>query len=149
MPAPAPLPRADEDAVTLHLLSEFVGPGDRVLLMDDVLATGKMASALIGAPVASAVAPMQRACCCVHAASCIVHRAARCVLRAYPQPTFPYVSAELIRKSGATLVGCGFLIDKAYEKGREVLPKDAMIHSLVSIQSVQDSVIHFEGALAL
>ena len=56
---------------------------------------------------------------------------------------------ELIRKSGATLVGCGFLIDKAYEGGRDVLPKDAMIHSLVSIASVKDSVIHFEGALAL
>ena len=55
------------------------------LLMDDVLATGKMVGALI----------------------------------------------ELIRKSGATLVGCGFLIDKAYEGGRDVLPKDAMIHSLV------------------
>ena len=87
----------------MHLLSEYVGPGDRVLLMDDVLATGKMVGALI----------------------------------------------ELIRKSGATIVGCGFLIDKAYEGGRDVLPKDAMIHSLVSIAGVKDSVIHFEGALAL
>ena len=92
-----------EEAMQLHVLSEFLGPGDRVLLMDDVLATGKMVGALI----------------------------------------------ELVRLSGATLVGCGFLIDKAYDKGRDVLPKDAMIHSLVSIASVKDSVIHFEGALAL
>jgi len=92
-----------EEAMQLHVLSEFLGPGDRVLLMDDVLATGKMVGALI----------------------------------------------ELVRLSGATLVGCGFLIDKAYERGRDVLPKDAMIHSLVSIASVKDSVIHFEGPIAL
>lgn len=47
-------------------------------------------------------------------------------------------------------MGCGFLIDKVYDKGRDVLPKDAMIHSLVSIRSVEDSVIVFEnGPLAL
>ena len=52
-----PLPRADEADVTLHLLSEFVGPGDRVLLMDDVLSTGKMAAALIGAPDPEPLSP--------------------------------------------------------------------------------------------
>ena len=31
---------------------------------------------------------------------------------------------ELVQKSGAAIVGCGFLIEKVFDQGRAVLPND-------------------------
>ena len=59
---------------------------------------------------------------------------------------------ELVEKSGASLVGCGFLIEKVYDQGRAMLHNDVMIEPLVRVMSVKDGVIGFEegpGSLAL
>ncbi len=61
------------DAIELHI--DAVGPGDRVLVIDDVLATGGTAAAAVA----------------------------------------------LIRRQGATVVGCGFLIELGFLGGRAKL----------------------------
>jgi len=86
-----------KDKVTMYLSAEFLGPDDRVLMLDDVLSSGKMAAAV----------------------------------------------AELVSKTGATLVGCGFLIEKEFDQGRALLPRGVMTESVVSIKSVDNGAIEF------
>jgi adenine phosphoribosyltransferase len=61
------------DAIEMHI--DAVRPGDRILVIDDVLATGGTASAAV----------------------------------------------TLIRRQGATVVGCGFLVELAFLNGRQKL----------------------------
>jgi len=80
---------------TLHVSSEFLGPGDRVLIVDDMLSKGATAVALAG----------------------------------------------LASKAGATVVGCGFMMEKEYEGGRGALSSVVQlprqrIQALVTIKSV-------------
>ena len=51
---------------------------------------------------------------------------------------------ELVAKSGAHVVGCGFLIEKMFDKGRAALPSNVMIEPLVRIISVMDGNIAFD-----
>ena len=69
----------------LEIQSDALADGARVLLVDDLLATGGTAAA----------------------------------------------SAELIQKAGGSLVGCGFVIELAELSGRERLPEDLPIESLI------------------
>ena len=69
----------------LEIQSDALADGARVLLVDDLLATGGTAAA----------------------------------------------SAELIRKAGGSLVGCGFVVELAELSGRERLPEDLPIESLI------------------
>lgn len=81
----------------IYISSEFLTPADRVIILDDVLSSGKMTAACI----------------------------------------------ELVKQSGAKLVGCGFLIEKMYDSGRMLLPVDVMIEPVVKVRSVTDGIIEF------
>ncbi len=70
------------DAIEMHI--DAVKPGDRILVIDDVLATGGTASAAI----------------------------------------------TLIRRQGATVVGCGFLVELGFLNGRQKL--DVPVQSILS-----------------
>ena len=77
---------------------EFLGPGDRVLLIDDFLANG---AALTGL-------------------------------------------AEIVRQAGATLVGAGIAIEKAFQPGGKLLRERGMrVESLASIQSMSAEGVVF------
>jgi xanthine phosphoribosyltransferase len=77
---------------------EYLPHGERVLIIDDFLASGATISGLV----------------------------------------------RLIQTAGATLVGIGTLIEKAFEEGREMLsPLNVPIHSLVSISSMENGQILF------
>lgn len=76
--------------VFLMVSTEFLGPGDRVLVVDDFLATGATISALV----------------------------------------------RLVEHAGATLVGIGTVIEKAFEGGREELA--ALNVPIVSLAIVRD-----------
>ncbi|MBR5843403.1 MAG: xanthine phosphoribosyltransferase [Bacteroidaceae bacterium] len=78
--------------------SEFLKPGDRVLCIDDFLAHGSAANALI----------------------------------------------DIIEQSGATLVGMGFVIEKAFQAGGKIL-RDKGIHveSLARIEELNKDHIKF------
>ncbi|MBC7264281.1 MAG: xanthine phosphoribosyltransferase [Chloroflexi bacterium] len=85
--------------VRLMVSPEVLGSGDRVLIVDDFLATGQTIAAL----------------------------------------------ARLVQKSGAQLVGIGTVIEKTFEKGRELLaPLGVPIESLVVITNMDDGRIVFE-----
>lgn len=51
---------------------------------------------------------------------------------------------ELVQKSGAAIVGCGFLIEKVFDQGRAVLPNDVMVEPLVRVMDIKEGVITFE-----
>jgi len=86
------------DEVILMVSPEFLGPGDRVLLVDDFLATGRTIRALV----------------------------------------------ELVRQSGAQLVGIGTVIEKAFEKGRDELKSlNVPIEALVIITKMEGGQIEF------
>ena len=49
---------------------------------------------------------------------------------------------DLVRQAGAQLVGMGFIIEKAFQHGREKLEKEGMnIESLAIVDSLDDCVI--------
>ncbi len=78
---------------TVLVSKEFLGKGDRVLIIDDFLATG---SALLGL-------------------------------------------VELVRQSGAELVGCGIAIEKVYQEGGSTLrSKGVRVESLARIASMDE-----------
>ncbi|RLC83160.1 MAG: xanthine phosphoribosyltransferase [Chloroflexi bacterium] len=84
--------------VELMVSVEFLGPGDRVLIVDDFLATGRTIEALV----------------------------------------------RIVEMSGATLVGIGTVIEKAFEGGRERLSHLGVpIESLVVITDMSDGRIIF------
>jgi len=85
--------------VKLLVSPEVLRPSDRVLIIDDFLASGQTILAL----------------------------------------------ARLVRRSGATLVGIGAVIEKTFEGGRELLMSqfDVPIESLVTITSMSDGHIVF------
>ena len=77
---------------------EFLGPGDRVLIIDDFLANG---AALTGL-------------------------------------------ADIVRQAGATLVGAGIAIEKAFQPGGELLRGQGMrVESLARIRSMSPEGIEF------
>lgn len=85
--------------IRLMVSPEVLGPADRVLIVDDFLATGQTIAAL----------------------------------------------ARLVQKSGAQLVGIGTVIEKTFEKGRDLLaPLGVPIESLVVITNMDDGRIVFE-----
>ncbi len=85
--------------VSLMVSPEFLHPGDRVLIIDDFLATGQTIAAM----------------------------------------------ARIVQAADATLVGVGTLVEKSFEKGREVLQDlDVPIVSLVIIDEMRsDGTIVF------
>ena len=84
--------------VELMASPEFLRPGDRILIIDDFLATGQTISALV----------------------------------------------RLVAESGATLVGIGAVIEKAFEGGRALLEGLGVpIESLVVITDMSDGRIVF------
>jgi xanthine phosphoribosyltransferase len=87
--------------VSLMVSPEFINAEDRVLIIDDFLATGKTIAAM----------------------------------------------ARIVEDAGATLVGVGALIEKAFEGGREALSHlDTRVISLVTIAELRDDgTIIFEG----
>ena len=49
---------------------------------------------------------------------------------------------ELVKKAGAELVGMGFLIEKSFQKGREVIERQGVrAESLARIASLEGGVI--------
>lgn len=86
--------------VELVVSPEYLGPGERVLIIDDFLASGETILGL----------------------------------------------ARLTSAAGATLVGVGTLIEKAFEGGRAALePLGVPVRSLVSIQSMEGDRIEIAG----
>lgn len=72
---------------------DFLGPNDRVLVIDDFLANGAALSGLI----------------------------------------------ELVEQSGATLVGCGICIEKAFQPGGDMLrSKGVRVESLARVKSMSE-----------
>jgi xanthine phosphoribosyltransferase len=96
--ATAPSHTKDSE-VTLMVSPEFLGPGDRVLIIDDFLASGQTIGALV----------------------------------------------ELAQLAGATVVGIGAVIEKAFEQGREELAHlNVPIEALAVITSMDDGKIVLE-----
>jgi len=84
--------------VSLMVSPEFLRKGDRVLIVDDFLATGKTINALV----------------------------------------------QIVRDSGAELVGIGAVIEKTFEGGRAVLEHHGVpVHALVTITSMDNGKITF------
>lgn len=84
------------DTVELMVSPEFLGPGDRVLIIDDFLASGHTIKALV----------------------------------------------ELAQLAGATIVGIGAVIEKAFENGRDQLDHLGVpIEALAVITSMDDGKI--------
>lgn len=84
---------------TVLVSREFLGPKDRVLIIDDFLATG---AALIGL-------------------------------------------MEICRQAGATVVGCGIAVEKAFQGGgNELRSRGIRVESLAKISSMSDNSISFE-----
>jgi xanthine phosphoribosyltransferase len=78
----------------------YLGSGDKVLIVDDFLATG---AALVGL-------------------------------------------VDIVRESGAELVGVGCVIEKSFQEGRGLLEaKDVRIHSLARIVSMKPGEVRFSG----
>ncbi|MBH5319699.1 xanthine phosphoribosyltransferase [Paenibacillus sp. GSMTC-2017] len=76
----------------------YLGPNDRVLIVDDFLATG---AALVGL-------------------------------------------VDIVRESGAQLVGVGCVIEKSFQEGRGLLEdKGVRVHSLARIASMKPGEVHF------
>ncbi|MDQ6418847.1 xanthine phosphoribosyltransferase [Paenibacillus sp. LHD-117] len=76
----------------------YLGPGDKVLIVDDFLATG---AALIGL-------------------------------------------VDIVRESGAELIGVGAVIEKSFQEGRGLLEaKNVRVHSLARIESMKPGEVHF------
>ena len=77
---------------------EFLGPGDRVLLIDDFLANGEALAGL----------------------------------------------SKLVKDAGATLVGAGIAIEKAFQPGGERLRSSGLrVEALARIASMEDGTVHF------
>lgn len=79
----------------LSIISDYLSEVDRVLIIDDVLARGETAAALI----------------------------------------------RLAVRAGAEVIGVGVLVEKLYEKGRELIPEEIEFASLCPIQSIEGGVI--------
>jgi xanthine phosphoribosyltransferase len=87
------------DEIKLMVSPEFLGPGDRVLIIDDFLASGKTINALV----------------------------------------------KLAQQAGATVVGIGAVIEKAFENGREELAHLAVpVEALAVVSSMADGRIVVE-----
>jgi xanthine phosphoribosyltransferase len=83
-------------STTLMISTEYVSPGERVLLIDDFLASGRTVLALAG----------------------------------------------LLEQAGAELVGAGFVIEKSFQGGRELLaPLAVPIVSLAIVKSLSEGMI--------
>lgn len=53
-------------------------------------------------------------------------------------------ASEIVEQSGAMLVGMGFLVEKSFQAGREILERlDVKIESLARIASLDDGVVKF------
>ena len=75
---------------------EFLGPGDKVLLIDDFLANGNAAKGIL----------------------------------------------DLVRQAGARLTGMGFIIEKAFQHGRDALVAEGIhVESLAIVESLEDCTI--------
>lgn len=84
--------------VSLMVSPEFLSKGDRILIVDDFLATGKTINALV----------------------------------------------QIVRDSGAELVGIGAVIEKTFEGGRAALENHGVpVHALVTITSMDNGKITF------
>jgi len=87
------------EEVKLMVSPEFLGPGDRVLIIDDFLASGQTINALV----------------------------------------------KLAQLAGATIVGIGAVIEKAFEQGREELAHlDVPVEALAVISSMDEGKIVLE-----
>jgi xanthine phosphoribosyltransferase len=52
--------------------------------------------------------------------------------------------SELVSKSGATLAGAGIVIEKAFQKGGELVRAQGMnVVSLAKIKDMTDGIVHF------
>lgn len=88
------------EIVTLMVSPEFLGPDDKIIVIDDFLATGKTILAL----------------------------------------------NRLVRMSGAQTIGVGAVIEKVFERGRELLEaRGLVVESLVKIASMENGQIIFKG----
>ncbi len=53
---------------------------------------------------------------------------------------------EIVRQSGATLVGCGIVIEKGFQDGGRLLREQGVnLQSLAIVDSIRDGVITFRG----
>ncbi len=92
--------RTGDGFVTLRVSPEYLRPGDRVLIVDDFLGTGRTLMALV----------------------------------------------QIVRNAGATLLGIGCLIEKAFEDHDPRLAELGIpIVSLVKCDLVDDKVLFYEG----
>lgn len=103
------------DYKKLHISSEFIGPEDRVVIIDDMLSKGSTAACI----------------------ACLVSKAGGKVVGACVWSASP--DGLVLRR--ALLVGCGFMIEKTFEGGRQriadqlQLPRQR-IQALVTIHSI-------------
>ena len=100
-------------SVFLMVSPNFLGPGDRVLIIDDFLASGQTICALV-----------------------------RIVRHAGAELVGIGALVRLVRHAGAELVGIGALIEKSFEGGREELaPLGVPLHALVTVLDMSDGQI--------
>ncbi|MFH5186220.1 xanthine phosphoribosyltransferase [Paenibacillus sp. TAB 01] len=96
-----------QETYQVSISRNYLGPQDKVLIVDDFLATG---AALVGL-------------------------------------------VDIVKQSGAELVGVGCVIEKSFQEGRSLLEqKDVRVHSLARIASMAPGEVHFiedESALSL
>lgn len=87
-----------QETYTISVSQHYLGPEDKVLVIDDFLATG---AALVGL-------------------------------------------ADIIRQSGAELLGVGCVIEKSFQEGRSLMEKlNVPVHSLARIRSMAPGEISF------
>ena len=95
-----------QETYQVSISRNYLGPQDKVLIVDDFLATG---AALVGL-------------------------------------------VDIVKQSGAELVGVGCVIEKSFQEGRSLLEqKDVRVHSLARIASMAPGEVHFiedESALS-
>ncbi|WP_256759415.1 xanthine phosphoribosyltransferase [Cohnella sp. WQ 127256] len=87
-----------QETYQVSISQKYLGPNDKVLIVDDFLATG---AALVGL-------------------------------------------VDIVKESGAELVGVGCVIEKSFQEGRGLLEdKGVKVHSLARISSMSPGEIHF------
>lgn len=87
-----------QETYQVSVSQKYLSPGDKVLIIDDFLATGAALAGLV----------------------------------------------DIVRESGAELVGVGCVIEKSFQEGRSLLEKKGvLVHSLARIASMSPGEIHF------